>query len=1105
MCHKDVLQQLKGEVMKRLIGIPLSIAAASAVAMANFTLTFTSSASDTWQLVGASQGMDISTLVGSSATPGSAAAVIESAWYYNDTTLQWEVAANTFNPAQVGYTLLTATNPYEAVWMRVKGGSAATAAVSTTTDGTDVAFTVSAGWNLRATSEAISTTSATQLVKYPFLNDKTNGVLVYTYNIATNAFEVYSPNGFVSTFTGTQFTSINQYEGFWIKVSNAKTYTIATAAAAVTASLPVTDGIIGDPGSLITAAELADNVINNFSTLLKFAPKSRLASTSLTSYSGTPSSAMTEFNTTMRSASQHVIDTRDDVITALRSVDDLVIQLSATGFVSTDTISGPTAKVQTLIADVNSSIYAVSGSGQSSDFNLTETNGTAVGAIDGLNANGASSATSIGLNTYLTLHPTTGAANVTRLDPILLEATKARDKSSSLSTYLQALSTNFAELNSTMKDLNASINAAANGSEVNATVSIAVADVNATSEVLQVSTIRVSELNGTHILTLTFSRAGSASFPALTIDLNQTAAGTNMVTAPQTVTLPIVHDDNASILNAIGNAIAGSSFSSLVTVGTTAAGTLNAGTGELNITGVASTGTFGLAFTTAKTGGGSIGNAELNTTIPRAYDAAVTGSSQTTTLTFDGQFRGGDQIDLNITNIEDHTDEHYAGGIMDTNVSLILTADKTGSEVATLLAAEINSDTTIHGFGDPANSSDITGSISVSNNVITLDANDTFIGTGYTMILTVNGNAGLAALATQASTTAANVYTATADYSVLTGATASSVLSWEANASNFHQAVEGIRFTSLSVDGTVYTDSASRLVWDVEEKTSLSACPASNRYNINSWKLPTVTQLLSLYDASTNAMSLTWLNALTFTGPIFTITPSTGTNLDKLFFVSRDGNVSNSVITVSTERRVVGASGMTIREYNATDTTVHMSPHCVAQQTATTAFDEYYSTNRFGTNNTLTDLSSTALSALTDADKRVTDSALGIEWERKITVTSTTGAYDKFANAEYYCAVLNHGGKTDWRLPTIEELTSLNLFDIEARYNLTHTSTGLNRSTLFLYDFNDSSNYWSSDLNNTDNYKVINPVSDVSYTNMFGTTSPSTGATNTRVICVRNQ
>jgi len=1097
--------------MKRLIGIPLSIAAASAVAMANFTLTFTSSASDTWQLVGASQGMDISTLVGSSTTPGSAAAVIESAWYYNDTNGQWEVAANTFNPAQVGYTLLTATNPYEAVWMRVKGGSAATAAVSTTTDGTDVAFTVSAGWNLRATSEAISTTSATQLVKYPFLNDKTNGVLVYTYNIATNAFEVYSPNGFVSTFTGTQFTSINEYEGFWIKVSNAKTYTIATAAAAVTASLPVTEGIIGDPGSLITAAQLADNVINNFSTLLKFGPETRLSATSLTSYSGTPSSAMTEFNTTMRSASQHVLDTRDDVITALRSVDDLVVQLSATGFVSTATIAGPTAKVQTLIADVNSSIYAISGLGQPSDFNLTETNGTAVGAIDGFNANGAKSATSIGLNAYLTFHPTTGAANVTRLDPILLEATKSRDKSSSLSTYLQALSTNFVELNSTMKDLNTTINAAANGSEVNATVSIAAADVNATSEVLQVSTIRMNDLNETHILTLTFSRAGSSTYPPLTIDLNQTVAGTNMVTSPETVTLPIpsngnpdATDSNLSILNAIGNAIAGSSFGSLVTVGTSTVG-LNVGTAELNITGVASTGTFGLAFTTAKAGGGAIGGAELNTTIPVTYNAAVTGRSQTTTLTFDGQFRGGDQIDLNITNIEDHTNEHYSGGLMDTNVTLILTGDKTGSEVATLLAAEINSDTTIHGFGDPANSSDTTGSISVSNNLITLDANDTFIGTGYTMILTVNGNAGLAALATQASTTAANVYTATADYSVLTGATASSVLSWESNASNFHQAVEGIRFTSLSVDGTVYTDSASRLVWDVEEKTSLTGCSASNRYNINSWKLPTVTELLSLYDASTNAMSLTWLNALTFTGPIFTITPSAGTNLDKLFFVSKDGNVSNSAITVSTERRVVGASGMTIREYNATDTTVHMSTHCVAQQINTTSFDEYYNTNRFGTNNTLTDLSSTALSALTDADRRVTDSALGIEWERKTTVTSSTGAYDTFANAEYYCAILNHGGKTDWRLPTIEELTSLNLFDIEARYNLTHTSTGLNRSTLFLYDFNDSSNYWSNDLNNTDNYRVINPAGDVSYTNMFGTTSPSTGATNTRVICVRNQ
>jgi len=1091
--------------MKRLIGIPLSIAAASAVAMANFTLTFTSSASDTWQLVGASQGMDISTLVGSSTTPGSAAAVIESAWYYNDTTGQWEVAANTFNPAQVGYTLLTATNPYAATWMRVKGNSAATAAVSTTTDGTDISFTVSAGWNLRATSEAIDTTSATQLVKYPFLNDKTNGVLVYTYNVATNAFEVYSPNGFVSTFSGTQFTSINQYEGFWIKVTNPKTYTIAAAAAAVTATLPVTDGIIGDPGSLITAATLADNTINNFSTLLKFGPQTRLASASISAYSGTPASAMSEFNSTMRTASQHVVTTRDDVITAYNSVTDLVQQLSTTGFVSTTTISGPTAKVRSLIDDINSSIYSISGSGKNSDFNLTETNGTAVAAIDGLNANGAttsSTTTSIGLNAYLTYHPSTGAANVTRLDPILLESTKARDKAASLKAYLETLSTSFTDLNSTMKDLNASINEAANGADVNATVTISRPDVNASAEQLKVVTFRTNNITGANQLLISFVPDGgdpSTATVALTLDFNDTS-----LSGVTGVTLPLADEDNTSIFNAVKNAIETSSFASLVTIGTSTSG-MNIQTGEMNVTGVASTGkNFAIGLGRATSAGGLL-TAEANQTTVVAYDAAVTGVSQATTLTFDGTFRGGDQIDLNVSQVEDYVSDNWTGGIMDTNVSIILTADKTGSEVATLIAAEINTDTTLHGFGDPANPTDTTGSISVSGNSVTLEANSSFAGTGYTLLLTRNGNSGLTNLATQASTTAANVYTATSDYAELTGSTAKSISSWDANASNFHQAVEGIRFTSLSVDGTVYTDSASRLAWDVEAKTSLTACGSSNRYNLNTWALPTITELITLYDASTNAMSLTWLNALDLTTAPFTITPSTGSNLNKLFFVSKDGNVSNTVITASTERRVLSASGMTIREYNTTDTTVHMSTHCVAQQALSTDFDEYYNTNRFGTSNALTNLISTSLSTLTDADKRVTDSALNIEWERKVTVTSSTSPYDTFANAEYYCAILNHGGKTDWRLPTIEELTSLNLFDIEARYNLTQTSTGLNRGTLFLYDFNDSSNYWTSDINTTDNYKVLNPVSDVSYTNMFGTTSPSTGATNTRVICVRNQ
>ena len=1100
--------------MKRLIGIPLSIAAASAVAMANFTLTFTSSASDTWQLVGASQGMDISTLVGSSTTPGSAASVIESAWYYNDTTLQWEVAANTFNPAQVGYTLLTATNPYQAVWMRVKGNSAATAAVSTTTDGTDVAFTVSAGWNLRATSEAISTTSATQLVKYPFLNDKTNGVLVYTYNISTNAFEVYSPNGFVSTFTGTQFTSINQYEGFWIKVTNAKTYTIASAAAAVTASLPVTDGIIGDPNSLITVATLADNVINNFSTLLKFGPESRLAQTSLTSFSGTAAGALSDYNATMRAASNQVIKVRDEIITAKENVDAMVQQLSITGFVSVSTISGPIAKVTSLVDDINQSVYRVSGAGENNDYNLTETNGSILSAID------YTDALNIGFGEYLATYGTTNG-NTTALDPILLDAIKGRDKVSALKSHLDLLATSYTDLNTTMIDLNTSVYNAVNSSDKNATVTITAPDVNSSPELVKAmdivigeDTIDGSEINGSHSILITFTNSGGTP-SSISLDLNSTSSGTytdtTVAAALSSLGLTYPADNNESVLKVIEYAIDNDATMSAL-VSTDKNGTANIDR-NLTVYGKPGTGNFGLAvsFSTVYPGAtpGYLG--EMNTSLIRAYDAAITGSSQTTSLTFDGTFRGGDVIELNISTIEDvaaTTDIHSAGvGFMDSNVSLTLTSDKTGAEVAALLSTEINNDTTFHPWGDVAG--DTTGTKSVSSNIITLDANDTFIGKGYTLLLTVNGNAAISTLETAVNTAANQVYIATSEYATLNQASGStSIVSWDSNASNFHQAVEGVRFTTLSVDGTVYTDNASRLVWSLSEESSLTGCGASNKYNINTWALPTIPELLTLYDATTNKMSSTWLTAVTGdstfnVGGAITITPTS--NLDRLYFVSKDGNVSNSVITVETERRVLSASGMTVREYNSTDTTVHMSPHCVAQQTSTTDFDEYYNTNRFGTGNTLTNLSTTALSALTDADKRVADAGLNVEWERKVTVTSSTAPFDTYANAEYYCAILNHGAKTDWRLPTIEELTSLNLFDIEARYNLDQASSGLNRSTLFLYDFNDSSNYWTSDINGTDSYKVVNPVGDISYTNMFGTTSPSTGATNTRVICVRDQ
>jgi len=1087
--------------MKRLIGIPLSIAAASTIAMAagSFTLNFTSSSSDTWQLVGADQGMDISALVGTAASPGSAASVIQSAWYYDDVTGAWKVAANTFNPAQVGYTLLTATNPYEGVWMRIKGGSAASATVSTTTDGTQASFAVTQGWNLRGVGESVSTTSASQLIKYPFLNDKTNGILIYTYNIATNAFEVYSPNGFVSTFTGTQFSTINAYEGFWIRVDNTKTYTISDAAASVTASLPVTDGIIGDPGSLIDAATLADNTLNNFSTLLKFGPNARLASTSLTSFSGTASTATSDLNTTLRSASSQMLTTRDALSLARNSVDTLNAKLSGTGFVSVNSISGPIARIKALVNDLNSSIQAVAGTNRPGDYNLTETNSSSDLGTSG-------TASQIGMGKYLTFHPLKSDVNTTRLDPILLAATQGRDKSSSLSTYVQALSANFTELNTTMKDFNTSVWQAANGSDTNATIGIVAADVNASAEVLKVVTATMQDINGSHTLILTYNPQVGTPVVA-TIDLNS-SSDPAVASTLNTVTFPIQSEDNLSVFNAIKNAIAlDATMSAALTTGTPNTAIPNP---EMNITGITGVGNFGLTLGHSSTVSPNI--SEANITETRAYAAAVTGVSQTSSVTFDGVFTGGTQIDFNLSAVEDQTDVHYTGSLMDTNVTLVLTADKTGAEVAALLSTEIDKDTSAHGWGDTAINS-TSGSKSVSTNgtsgTLTLEANSSFAGTSYTLLVTVDGNILINALATQSDITGPLIYDAVNNYASLTAASgAQSVLNWEANASNFHQAVESYRFATLSVDGTVYTDSGSRLVWDVEEKTSTSACGASNRFNINNWALPTIPELITLYDASTDAMSLTWLNALDFSNAPFTVTPSTGLNLNKVFFVSSDGNASATTITVETERRVLSASGMTIREYNSTDTSVHMSPHCVAQQTSTTDFDEYYNTSRFGAGNTLTNIATTALASLSDADKKVTDSALNIEWERKITVTSSTAPYSDYANAEYYCAVLNHGGKTDWRLPTIEELTSLNLFDIEARYNLTQASTGLNRATLFLYDFNDSSNYWSTDsvdVNGTAYYKVLNPISDVNSTNMFSTTAPATGATDTRAICVRNQ
>jgi len=152
--------------------------------------------------------------------------------------------------------------------------------------------------------------------------------------------------------------------------------------------------------------------------------------------------------------------------------------------------------------------------------------------------------------------------------------------------------------------------------------------------------------------------------------------------------------------------------------------------------------------------------------------------------------------------------------------------------------------------------------------------------------------------------------------------------------------------------------------------------------------------------------------------------------------------------------------------------------------------------NTFVDSVSLLGLSEKALADISDRNKVITDNILSIEWERKVEVASVAIS-DKYSNAEYYCAVLNYAGKTDWRLPNIKELDSLALYDVSKRGE-DYNSTGLHRDTLFYNDFNDTSQYWSNDLVSNNSHKTLNPISGIKKNILDGTT------VGIRTICVRD-
>jgi len=188
----------------------------------NLELKYVKKAS--WQLVGSKESLDILSSIGTINSGSNISNIVDTVWAYDTSKAEWSVASNIFSPENNGYKQLDTTSRYEAVWMSIKA-YIKNISFKTVTNSDEFSFNLSSGWNLRGLSEYVDISDKAYLQKYPFLQDKTNDILLYVYNTLDNTFDAYSPNG-VSESNGREFSNINANEGFWIRSKTDKTYTL---------------------------------------------------------------------------------------------------------------------------------------------------------------------------------------------------------------------------------------------------------------------------------------------------------------------------------------------------------------------------------------------------------------------------------------------------------------------------------------------------------------------------------------------------------------------------------------------------------------------------------------------------------------------------------------------------------------------------------------------------------------------------------------------------------------------------------------------------------------------------------------------------------------
>lgn len=1095
----------------KVLAIPLSVAAASTLAFGAFDFTITA---DEWKIIGSDRGVDVANMIGSAGSCANTALV--SAWRYDTSgdVAQWTTVNCTFDVTSVGYSTVASVGGYEGLWVHASSTGGTVTAQETLSESATSMSLVS-GWNLLSTG-SVGVTLASNTT-YDIFNDQSNGVSIYAYDNGT--WEVYSPNA----FTGANvLTALDAYEGFWANVTGAATYNASvngessqidfdgsvlvdpeTGGAGLTINENVTEGILEvlEPKStrfvLNDFSGVDSNVSTTADTLAGAARRmvQEINGTSTTYGPATGSGGTATTNDTLtlfesptsplaiffdRGVSPTVSSTSaDDWDGVFYSFVDEVLDLA-----QAEALENPANTLAAALDDFNLSVY---------DPNLGFTEDE-LGAIYP------------NLNEYLIQEQAYEDAginyesNVTAssdLASILAAAQDDVDRLVSASSSLQTQASSITTLvNSVVTELDSLIAAAQNKvvtptyptpasakvDEINKTISIqptaAILNDDATAglriKILQNGTnIDNSGDNYIELSPFTSALTDGSLEQNVSNELNATF-GVGFVTTFDPVRGPLI--DSTSETGA------DSSYANfLVTgVGYNAAGDIT----EINITGKGGSVDFSISAEENATDSGGVFKPvpTLVRTTPKPAASAV---AQVVQLDFTGVTLGTqDVLDINFTF---PSDENRTGAFENNITYTVQESDIGGSDAATIQTVLSAIESLLESESNLS-----TSSVNIVNNNTAIQFGfDSTVSTepdvAYTAEVSINGvdfttakNEGdiavLAAAAVENNLTAFN-----------TDDTLDSVAAFR----NAFLAADGAVNLALTgtggTSGTVYGDTTTGIYWNLEgtgqttAANAISSCSLATTNNLQGWRLPTVLEVVSIHDPASFAVDATLQNAenSAFTPNSYVLT-------------SNQDESGNYYIV-----RLDGTGGIT---WDGTTSQGNLLTTCVADyfdnSDSTLRFNDYYyytnsgaSTNRLATSGGL-----------------VADGALLVNWQLKSGLDAPgADEFTTWADASSYCS---GRGQT---LPTAAQLRSLNFYDLKARYDQTldYDDFGLNRSTLFSTDFNDTTPYWTStqdtDANET-SYFIINPVSDIDLTNIYDTSAPATGGTTVyKAVCLSAQ